>query len=275
MISREGYCFGELSRFSLRRERIGEMSKPDRLAYGLMFVAVPIAYLLPGPWGLAVALVCAIIGAALLYSAHSRGIEEPAESETLSLPHQTVFPAAPDSITKSPELTQLVNQLAKLRETDPLVYVDTCYKRVNLTNVTPFILHNRGKTVAHRIQINPIELGVGKARFKEVDSLDAGSLTEVLPEVESAGPIFRHNLVNFLHHEANRVEQGSVREFPVPMTIKYEDVTGDRHFETTFVLAYSPYNKMMVDSHPSLGELRTICEVKRTKIQVISDQVAS
>jgi hypothetical protein len=295
MISRKGRCFGELSRFSLRRERIGEMSKSDRLAYGLMFTAVPIAYLLAGPWGLAVALVCAIVGAPLLYSAHSRGLEEPAESETLSLPHQSIFPKpeGSKSINKSSELTQPMGQLAsltnvwiidrgggeerkaaveaqKLRDTDPLVYVDTNYKRVNLTWMTPFTLHNRGKAVAHGIQINPLELGVGKVKFKEVDTIDAGDSAEVLPEIELAGPIFKHNIINFLHHEANRVDQGSVKEFPVPMSVKYRDVVGERQFETSFILAYSPYNKMMIDSHPSLGELRTICEVKRTKIRLVS-----
>lgn len=210
------------------------MPKTDKLAYGLMFIAVPIAYFLAGPWAFWIALICALIGSGFLYSYHSRGLEDAPEADILALPRPTI----PVKVESSAART--------IKDSDPLVYVDISSRHVQGRRETPFLLHNRGKSVAHQIRINPIQLSVGKAVLKEVDFLGAGDKGEVLPVVESAGPIFRHDMINFLHHEANAAGKGSVKEFPTKMSLTYQDVTGTLHFHVSFDLVYSPLNKMLI-----------------------------
>jgi hypothetical protein len=128
-------------------------------------------------------------------------------------------------------------------------------------------LHNRGKSVAHKIQIQPLDLHVGRVAFKEIDNLDVGSRIDVLPELPGSG-LFRYDMFNFLYREANKVGAGDAKEFPVKMSATYQSVSGKRHFRVTFDLIYSPYNKMMLETHPGLSTVKSICEVKNTKIVV-------
>ena len=86
----------------------------------------------------------------------------------------------------SPEEKERQRKLAtvvsgKIEDSDPLVYVDVSDRRSQGERRTPFVLRNQGKSVAHKLQIKPIELSVGKAVFTEVDTLFVGATVEVLP----------------------------------------------------------------------------------------------
>ena len=88
------------------------MSKADKLAYGLMFIAVPLAYLVAGPWGFWIALMCAALGSGFLYSFHSRGLEDIAESEILALPR----PARQTAESHTHLLPQIAQDVGEIKQ---------------------------------------------------------------------------------------------------------------------------------------------------------------
>lgn len=152
-----------------------------------------------------------------------------------------------------------------LKESDPAIYVDVQSHRIQGTRRTPLTLHNRGKSVAHKIQVNPLSLSVGTATFTEIDTLNVDQKCEALPTVDLAGPGFQNDLVNFLHHEANAKGKGSAKEFVTEASLTYQDVNGRRKFKVLFELMYSPFSKMMYENS---GHVATILEVRNTRIFV-------
>lgn len=154
-----------------------------------------------------------------------------------------------------------------VKDSDPTIYVDIESRTIQGTRCTPLILHNSGKSIAHRIQVAPLALSLGTAIFKEVDYLGVDKKSDALPIIELAGTQYRNDLVNFLHHEANAKDMGSVREFVIPASLTYQDVNGTRKFRVFFDLMYSPLNKMMYENS---GHQATILEVRNTRIAVIS-----
>jgi hypothetical protein len=57
-----------------------------------MFIGIVGGYLVSGTWGWVFALIFMVVGVGLLFSAHSRGLDDSVESEILSLPHETPKP---------------------------------------------------------------------------------------------------------------------------------------------------------------------------------------
>lgn len=84
---------------------------------------------------------------------------------------------------------------------------------------------------------------------------------------ELAGPQYRHDIVNFLHHEADAKDQGSARETLTRVSLTYQDVSGTRHFIVEFDLMYSPRNKSLYENS---GHSSVILEVRNTQIRLIS-----
>jgi hypothetical protein len=159
-----------------------------------------------------------------------------------------------------------IQKSLQMSPSDPLVYFDI-ERRQDMTNSTPLVLHNRGASVAHRIRILPLQLGRGAVTFKEIDYIDVGKKCESMPSVEFAHILWRNNLLNALHDEANAMGQGDAKEFVKTIQATYENVSG-RQFRVSFDLVYSPLNKMLFDNHQGspMAKFRPICEVKNTKI---------
>ena len=123
-------------------------------------------------------------------------------------------------------------------ETDPRIYIEILDERKSFHSKTVFVLRNRGKAVAHRVQIHPLKLNCGQASFQSVETIASDEEKHVVPEIENITPVFRHDITKIMVKEWDNAGDLSVFEFSRPMSITYEDYSSKRKFDTTFDLVY-------------------------------------
>jgi hypothetical protein len=151
---------------------------------------------------------------------------------------------------------------AQLLLDDPYIYVRFETGRSN----TRIILSNRGKSVAHRVQVQPVVLSVGTATVKKVDFLNPFDRAELQPEVDNRDG----DLAKLFDLEANA--KHNAEDFTVPMSATYQDVTGGRHFKVTFNVAFFPTKNEINRDLINLGivaDLKPVFEVRDTNFEFV------
>lgn len=199
----------------------------------------------PSPVNLWMRSVCAILdehlkasGEAYEYGSRtvSGVVKEIAKKSALACAYlaakESISRAAPDSATFS--------------DSDPRVYVEVQELEgepiyLNSTQ-TPFLLTNRGGSVAHKVQIS-IPLSVGDVSFPVVDALHPSEPREVLPCAQGVvGRIgadrFAQNDLSNLLAEQPKQNEPLDSEKTFPLTVSYEDYSGRHRFETHAMLRY-------------------------------------
>jgi len=125
---------------------------------------------------------------------------------------------------------------------DPCIYVEFDFDRRDVFAGFPFILCNRGGSVAHRVQVAPLKMTTGSAEFEEVDTISSGKYKSLVPDLKRAGQslgvLQARDIRNVLLTEWDAAGEISV-EFVRPMNITYRDVN-DAAFETSFDLVFLP-----------------------------------
>lgn len=155
---------------------------------------------------------------------------------------------------------------------DPKVYFSFVDKRRDMHPRTPFSLRNRGGGIAHRIQIEPVKLGAGTATFKQLDFLDSETPMEVIPVVENANFIVKHNLLNLLQHEINNtgfIENG----FTVPIRATYTNYSGKRKFATRCDFVFFNITDALHKDGVTPEQIRPRYEIKNTHFEVLESRI--
>lgn len=148
-------------------------------------------------------------------------------------------------LSESVAVSVVQQGLPEVSEADPRIYLDVLDQRKTFHSKTVFSLRNRGKSVAHRVQINPLKLNCGEATFSSVETLAPDEEKHVLPEVEKISPIWRHDISRIMLKEWDNAGDIGVSEFSRPMSISYEDYNSKNTWETRFDLVYHPVQDIL------------------------------
>jgi hypothetical protein len=176
----------------------------------------------------AVVLVCAtvIIAATLHYLA---ALESRKRTQ---LAVRNPMPTGAELTSQSPASTEASND-------DPRIYLELVEPKFAIMSRTPFILWNRGKDVAHKIQIKPFKLKRNAVTFPVVEAIAAGDKGETLPTIDS--DTNEHDIFYWLEKDwdAFGVSGGVIAtEWPIEIEIGYSDFTLKKKFVTTMTFVF-------------------------------------
>lgn len=207
------------------------MEKSDKIAYGTMLIGGAIGYFIGGSFGWIMAALCVLLGGGLLYSAHSKPLDDKLEAEILSLPHFG---------STSPRSTEPADN-------DPRITADYEKKFTTLTTTEDrFILKNRGGSDALEIQIADVRIGECLAKFPVVHILSSYDEKVLLADIwdtsgRHASPEVVHAFEMLLesHWTQEASKQLDGREFSryPDCSISYTDFRGNK-FKTFFTITY-------------------------------------
>jgi TIR domain len=170
-------------------------------------------------------------------------------------------------------LVERQERSSDVTESDPRVYlVDIGYPEDSMFPKTPFIIENRGKDVAHRIQVQPMIFGFRRVTFPLIDNLPKETKQTVLPLVEDA-EMDKHCILPVLREAWNAagMKNGAkdFLEFPFSLQMTYESFEGSRRVETAVELTYSYTQKMMKRDKKWPNSEFKIFDIKRTTFRML------
>jgi hypothetical protein len=154
---------------------------------------------------------------------------------------------------------------------DPRIYVEIRKADEAMFKRTPFVLHNRGKDVAHGIRIRPFKLKRKDVLFPVVEAIPAESNADILPEVAVDQPMNEHDIFHWLMKDWDGNGE-LVDEWPIPITVEYTDFSKKKKFQANMNLVFHPIRYLLDEKHnwpqrnhePPLWEFRDI-EFKRVE----------
>lgn len=128
----------------------------------------------------------------------------------------------------------------------PRVYVADWLDESNLfVPASPIVLENRGREVAHAVQILPITVFYKEVKFDPIDTIAVGEKKKVFPRISGADT--DHNSLFYLlkqELDARNEAQGKQDiAITFPLTIVYKDPSGVHNCETSADLMYNPINR--------------------------------
>ena len=122
---------------------------------------------------------------------------------------------------------------------DPRIYLELVEPKFAIMSRTPFILWNRGKDVAHKVQIKPFKLKRNAVTFPVVEAIAVGDKGETLPTIDS--DTNEHDIFYWLEKDwdAFGVQGGVIAtEWPIAIEIQYSDFALKKKFVTTMTLVF-------------------------------------
>lgn len=164
---------------------------------------------------------------------------------------------------------------AEVTASDPRINLSIKDERAGGYPQTPFILHNQGKEVAHRVQIQPINFRSGAVTFDVVDSIAPDADATVLPNVTTtlaSQSMVQHNIGPLLHDEWNSGggDFDALNPVVVGAAMTYGDFTLKPKFETAFEIAFWGLRDHMKVRHPHLHENEPSIEIKNVSFKRLS-----
>ncbi len=121
-------------------------------------------------------------------------------------------------------------------DNDPLIYLDLQPASTDWRDRV--VCHNRGKSVAHNIQIQPIKLAGRTVTFSSIGSIGPDKEADVNVNVDVESGITRGWLFHWLLEDWRKKAEELVGDWPVPMVVNYNDALNSRKFTGTSTLEF-------------------------------------
>jgi hypothetical protein len=131
---------------------------------------------------------------------------------------------------------------------DPRIYLEIERSTDAMFRRTPFILHNRGKDVAHAAQIQSFKLKRKEVAFSPIEEIPAGGKKDVLPVIKSHEPMNEHDIFYWLLKDWDGNGE-LLDEWPIPLTIEYWDFTRKKKFSVTMNLVFHAIRYLLDEKH--------------------------
>lgn len=151
-----------------------------------------------------------------------------------------------------------------LQDSDPHVYVELTDKREGWFPRSGFVLHNRGAKVAHKIQVQSLNLKGGTINFHEVDFLAPNEEKEVIPDIPRNQIFTRHDMISVVRGEWDATSEFGNSEFTIHPSATYTDATRRPKFEVSFDLIYFPVRDLLNQSHSKSIDRKPVWETRNT-----------
>lgn len=142
------------------------------------------------------------------------------------------------------KITPQIQVSEELVPSDPRIYLVeiTDIAKNPVANQTPFVLENRGGSVAHDVQIQTMTFGYQEVTFIALDNVAIGQPVSVQPSRKNASILERESILPVLRDAWNakgQAENAFELDFPFTVVITYTDFAGKRRIETRVDLTYS------------------------------------
>lgn len=111
---------------------------------------------------------------------------------------------------------------------------------------SPLVLENRGKEIAHAIQILPATIFYKEVKFDYVDTLTVGEKKKIFRRIQQTDGSEGNTVFYLLRKELEARNQGQGTQnasITLPLTIIYKDPSGLHNCETAAELTYTPINR--------------------------------
>jgi hypothetical protein len=131
---------------------------------------------------------------------------------------------------------------------DPRLYLEIEQSTDAMFRRTPFILHNRGKDVAHAAQIQSFKLKRKEVTFPSIEAIPAGDKKDILPTIKSHEPMNEHDIFHWLLKDWD-VNGELLEEWPIPLTIEYWDFSKKKKFAVTMNLVFHAIRYLLDEKH--------------------------
>jgi hypothetical protein len=136
---------------------------------------------------------------------------------------------------------------------DPRIYLLAILDKADsFSKETPFVVENRGGSVAHGVHIRSLQFGYVSVNFAPVDNIAVNEKAEALPWVQSATTTDQHNIFRVLDDAWNEKgkAQGMLDEnFGVSFSIAWANFAGSKRFEVDVDLVYQPIKRQFAERH--------------------------
>jgi hypothetical protein len=131
---------------------------------------------------------------------------------------------------------------------DPLIYlVEIKESGDNFNRETVFVLENKGKSVAHAVQIQPITFGDEKSTFAPLDYLDSNAKSECLP-TRPIDDMEKHCLAEVFAEATNNARNADGEydgNLKFQVVVAYMNHTRDYKFTSCINVIYSHIDAQM------------------------------
>jgi hypothetical protein len=156
-------------------------------------------------------------------------------------------------VEHSPPLPSPVVSAGTIGTDDPLVYLSDIQEvGDNFIFKTSFVLENKGRSVAHRVQIYPLEFGYTKATFKPIDYLAPNTPQGCEPTIHGDSSMGRHLLRDALTEAVNHARNPEGQfdgKLNFPVTISYFNPAEDAEFTRRINVTFSYVDMLLNDKH--------------------------
>lgn len=231
-------------------------------------LVVPVSDLAPWwPWKAAILGACIVAAASIIAQAilqshedQARRLGEAHHDKILQLAEAALMGNA--SPAKTVPAAASPDDPSTLNPGDPRIYPEVTNDPATGLPRTEIILRNHGGEVAHNVQVSSLRFASATAEFKTIATIAPGKDQRVVPEIDGAGVLQRHDLTYLLMREWDSC--GELRaEFVRPVEVTYQDYA-KRAFRTTFELVYLPINEITNRNHPS-SSARPVLEIRNVE----------
>ena len=160
---------------------------------------------------------------------------------------------------------------ADIRDSDPRIYV-TIKEHDPATVRRLFTLTNHGGGVAHNVQVEPLTVSGVRFEFPPIAAVPVRESRDVLPKVVSKYPELtaRNDLFYWLEKDWSTVRSNVMAEFPVSVTVAYDDYTGTRSIKTTMMLVFYPLQYRLQQQEGSPSRDNPLYEFRRIKFSLMN-----
>ena len=128
-----------------------------------------------------------------------------------------------------------------IRESDPRIYVSI--KEPDEATVRYlFTLTNHGGGAAHNVQVKTLTVCGRQIEFPQIAVVPVGESRDILPKMVSKYPevTSRNDLFHWMEQDWSTTRGNVMAEWPVSVTVVYDDYTGMRNIKTTTILVFYP-----------------------------------
>jgi hypothetical protein len=132
-------------------------------------------------------------------------------------------------------------------DNDPLIYLDI---RTRTNSLGDFLVcHNKGRSIAHNVQIQPIKLASYPVTFTSIGAIGADEEGVSTPTVGIGGAGTTHWFFHWLLVDWGK-QSAIIGEWRIPMSIKYTNALNNREFTATVELVFYPVMYQMAARQP-------------------------
>ena len=160
-----------------------------------------------------------------------------------------------------------------IRQSDPRIYV-TINEPDEATAKRRFTLTNHGGGAAHNVQVETLTVCGRRIEFPQLAVIPVGESRDVLPKIVSKYPELtpKNDLFHWMEQDWSTTRGNVMSEWPVSITVDYDDYTGTRNIQSTMMLIFYPMQYRLQQQGSVTSSDNPIYEFRHIAFHVMSSR---